>query len=354
MNEGFEDDRPSIPPPGALVGGKYRLDRLLGHGGMGVVYSATHTLLDVPVAVKVLTATGSNTIRRFMNEARAAARIQSEHVTRVSDFGTTDSGQPFMVMELLEGEDLDDMLKRRKVLPIEEAVDYVVQALAGMSEAHALGIVPRDLKPKNLFLTWRAGRPRVKVLDFGISKDLGEDSSISTAGNVLGSPVYMAPEQLRGGKVDARTDLWAAGVLLYQLTTGARPFGEGERSVFASVLEDEPPPLRSVRPDVPEAFEAVVMKCLHKKPDERWSTAAELVDALAPFLSEDGKATLAALRASVPSLRPLPTLEEAEASSRPPAPAAPSTPPRRALLVIAIVAGVLACGAIALAWAIAR
>ena len=231
---------------------------------------------------------------RFVREARAAVAIQSEHVARVLDVGTLETGAPYMVMEHLAGEDLGKLIKARGPLPIDVAVDFVLQAGEAIAEAHALGIIHRDLKPGNLFLTRRPdGSPLVKVLDFGLStaaSALGpgpSEASLTATGFVMGSVFYMSREQFRGLKhAGARADLWALGVILYELIAGRRPFeGDSFGAVCASVIADAPAPLRAHRPDVPPGLDAVILGCLQKDPERRVQTVAELARGLAPFAS---------------------------------------------------------------------
>ncbi len=283
-----------MPQLGDVIADKYRLEKVAGEGGMGVVYVAEHLVLGQRVAVKILlpdAATSESTVERFSREARTAARVNSEHVARVLDAGSTANGAPFLVMEFLDGCDLEELLKLQKTLPANEAVDYAVQALEGLAHAHAANIVHRDLKPANLFLSVRPdGSNVIKVLDFGISKSLNgkpEDKKL-TGHHVLGSPVYMSPEQLRNApNIDGRADIWSVGVVLYELITGAPPFdGEGVGEIFARILESDPVPLVEKDPSIPKALSDVVLRCLRRDPDERWMTVGELARALAPFASE--------------------------------------------------------------------
>ncbi len=278
---------------GDVLAGKYRVERVLGKGGMGFVVAAIHTQLQERVAVKFLMpelCQQEEPIARFLREARAAVRIRSEHVARVLDVGVLDDGAPYMVMEYLDGHDLSAELDRRMQLGVPEAIDYVLQACEAIAEAHARGIVHRDLKPANLFLTRRPdGSPLVKVLDFGISKAIVSEAeapaSLTATQSLLGSPHYMSPEQVRKPKlVDARTDIWSLGVILYELLTGSLPFSaENAMSVLAAVVSDPTPRLRETRPDIPEGVEAVVFRCLSKEPAQRFADVAEFADALAPF-----------------------------------------------------------------------
>lgn len=286
--------------PGSVVAGKFRIERVLGEGGMGIVLAAHHLHLGRLVAIKLLKPEAlahATIVARFANEARSASRIQSEHVARVLDVGALDSGEPYMVMEYLEGADLSKVVRQRGPLPIEEAVDYLLQACEALAEAHVAGIVHRDMKPANLYLTRRAdGSTCIKVLDFGISKasltgDQPSDQHLTQTSSVLGTPGYMAPEQLRSSKhVDARTDLWALGVILHELLTGRLAFqGSTVPEVYAAILASPPEALRSVRPDAPPQLEAVILRCLEKDASRRFANAGEFAMALVPFASATGR-----------------------------------------------------------------
>jgi serine/threonine-protein kinase len=300
----------TLPSPGDLIVGKYRIERLIGRGGMGAVFAAQHELLNQRVALKLLLgelADSKEASVRFLNEARAAAQIQGEHVARVLDIGQLPTGAPFMVLEYLEGADLAAVLHQRGPLPVVEVADYALQALDALAQAHAAGIVHRDLKPANLFLTRRHdGTSLVKVLDFGISKNLasaGPQGMTSTRA-VLGSPEYMSPEQLRTPReVDARTDLWSFGVILYELLTGHMPFtGESLAELFVQILERVPPPVRTLRPDIPLGLEMVISRCMTRDPNGRYANVSELAAELMFFASEQTRA-LALARGSAPGLR---------------------------------------------------
>jgi predicted Ser/Thr protein kinase len=278
---------------GQILAGKFRIERVLGQGGMGVVVAATHIQLDERVALKFLLpeALGNpEAVARFAREARAAVKIKSEHVARVSDVGTLESGSPYMVMEYLEGRDLADWVRHSGAMRIPDAVEFVLQACEAIAEAHALGIVHRDLKPANLFVTQRVdGSPCIKVLDFGISKlttpGSNSDMGMTRTSAVMGSPLYMSPEQMSSTRnVDARTDIWALGIILYEVLTGRVPFeAETMPQLCGMILQDPPRPLRALRQDVPEALERVVLRCLQKNRDARFANVAELAAALAPF-----------------------------------------------------------------------
>jgi serine/threonine-protein kinase len=297
-----DDELPeNAPQPGDVLAGKYRVESVLGVGGMGMVLLVRHIDLGQQMAIKVMmpgVIHDDQAAARFVREARAAAAIQSEHVVRIFDVGTFDSGLPYMVMELLRGQDLSQVLAHELRLPFETAVDYVLQASHAIAEAHARGIVHRDLKPSNLFVTTRSdGTPLVKVLDFGISKALNPDVDAPTSGNltatsaILGSPLYMSPEQVRNAKhVDARTDIWALGVILHELLTGAPAFSADTLpGICAAITADDPPPLTSMREDAPAELEAVLTKCLEKNVAKRYQTTRELMAALRPFASAAGR-----------------------------------------------------------------
>jgi serine/threonine protein kinase len=283
---------------GDVLAGKYRVDRILGVGGMGVVVAATHLQLDQKVALKFMLPDALRLpalLERFAREARAAVRLKSNHAARVLDVGTLDSGSPYMVMEYLEGSDLGSIIESRGALAVDAAVDFVLQACDAVAEAHSLGIVHRDLKPRNLFVTQRNdGRPLVKVLDFGIAKQMttsGTDLSLTRTTEVIGSPNYMSPEQLRASRaVDERSDIWALGVILYELLTGILPFNaESVTQLIAMVLSERPRPIREVRADVPDGLGRVIERCLEKEPAARFSSVAELAAALERFAPTESR-----------------------------------------------------------------
>jgi serine/threonine-protein kinase len=316
---------------GQVLAGKYRVERMLGAGGMGVVVAATHLELGQRVAMKFLLAEGMGSpeiAARFMREARAAARIRGEHVARVIDVGRLESGSPYIVMEYLEGLDLEQLVKKQ-VVSIEEAVDYLIQACDAMAEAHRLGIIHRDLKPANLFLAHGVdGQGVVKVLDFGISKsslDAAAGSLTSTSA-LVGSPLYMSPEQMRSSRnVDHRTDIWSLGAVLFELLARRPPYeGETVGELMARVLTDPLPSIRSFRADIPVGLEAVIARCLEKNPDARFANVAELSQALTPFAPQHSVMAVERVHRILGSVRPPPT------SSAPP-PSISSLPPPSAV-----------------------
>lgn len=283
-----------VPRVGAVVAGKYRIERKLGEGGMGLVVAASHLSLGGQVALKFLSRGDElkqDAVTRLTREAQSVARIKSDHVTRVLDMGTLDSGDPYIVMELLEGMDLHKFVRQNGPLTIADAAEFVLQAAEGVAEAHAIGIVHRDLKPANLFLSRKPdGSPFVRVLDFGIAKNTlakkeAGEMSLTVGDDVLGSPLYMSPEQIRNPKgVDPRADIWSFGAILYKLLTGRAAFDADNPSAsLAMIVMEDPTPIRRFRPDIPPQLEAVIHRCLEKKLDRRFQSVDEFACALLPF-----------------------------------------------------------------------
>jgi serine/threonine protein kinase len=301
---------------GAELGGKYRIARLLGVGGMGAVVEARHLQLGEPVAIKFLlprTVGRAHRSARFLREARAASRLKSAHVARVFDVDERADGTPYIVMEYLTGETLAARLAREEPTPVAQLVDELLEAGEAIAEAHSLGIVHRDLKPANLFLARGAGNVlAVKVLDFGILKHLGDAAAAddATTGEApIGSPPYMSPEQLtRASEVDHRTDIWSLGVCLYEGLTGSSPFaGSSFMQTCTQVLQSRPLPVSEVRADVTSELSAVVARCLMKDPAARFASVAELARALVPFGTERARRSLSVIDAiAAPRSEPLP------------------------------------------------
>jgi serine/threonine-protein kinase len=336
--------------PGDVLGGKYRVERLVGEGGMGQVLAATHLGLGQEVAIKIMLAekaTESDSVERFLREARAAVMLKSSHVARVFDVATTDTGLPYIVMELLDGKDLVTILLESGALPYADAVDVLVQVCDAVAEAHSLGIIHRDLKPENFFLSRRRdGTPHVKVLDFGISK-LGAESTttkgrrlVTQENTVLGSPTYMSPEQVKNSKrVDERSDIWSLGVSLYELLTASEPFGADTiPEIFVNVLTTTPATPDQVVAGIPPELSAIVMRCLEKEPSARFQNVGELANALARYgtgkvtsvaptwgekeRAPDSSSSLVS-RLSVPTPPPFQPMLIASSTTRMPQPATP-------------------------------
>ena len=268
-----------------MLVGKYRIESVLGRGGMGMVYRARHLALGDDVAIKVLrrdVSLDEETVMRFMREAQSAVKLKSEHVARIQDVGACEDGLPFIVMEFLQGADLGQMVDTHGAMSIPVAVDLVLQACDAIVEAHSLGIVHRDVKPSNLFVSFRPDQSAiVKVLDFGISKSAnGSDMSLTQTQSMLGTPAYMSPEQMRSARsVDARTDIWSLGTVLYELVEARRPFEAESFSEMCVMVAVDPPARMTLAADI----EPIIARCLAKKPTDRYPHVAELMRDLAPF-----------------------------------------------------------------------
>ncbi len=318
-----------------MLDGKYRIEHLLGEGGMGAVAKATHLLRRAPVALKfmspaVLSMQGA--VERFVNEGVAASQIDSDHVVKVFDVGRMPSGAPYLVMEYLDGLDLSQLLERDgPTLPVERAIHFTVQTLRALQTAHAAGIVHRDMKPSNCFVIVKDGEPDfVKLVDFGISKvrtaDDGQGAApaphLTKTNSALGTPLYMSPEQARSPRdVDHRTDLYSVGAMLYEMLTGRTPYtaesGEYTEILF-KIFTTEPEPLRNVRPDISDGLAAVVHRALVRDLDARFGSAIEMAEALAPYADERSTQVLVRMRTGRRSQTPGPlhSLVPADEGSR--------------------------------------
>jgi tRNA A-37 threonylcarbamoyl transferase component Bud32 len=287
---------------GTTLSGRYLVTRKVGQGGMGAVYEATHTLIGKRVAVKVLLekyAQREAIVARLKQEAQLASSVGNEHIIDITDFGTTEDGRTFVVMEFLEGESLAECLARETRLPEQRILKIVYQAASALAAAHAKGIVHRDIKPENLFLLRRKDQDFVKVVDFGISKSLrasGEEEEqprLTQTGMVLGTPLYMSPEQARGDdELDARVDIYALGVIMYETASGRVPFiGNNYLSVISQVLNETPKPLRDERPELSEEFEAIVMRAMAKDRSERYESATDMLVDVSALLDDPTRST---------------------------------------------------------------
>jgi serine/threonine protein kinase len=351
--------------PGDVLNGKYRVERVLGQGGMGVVLAAEHLELNERVALKLMlpeALASTEAVARFLTEARATVKIKGEHVARVLDVGKLDDGEPYIVMEYLEGTDLSALLDKSGPLSIKKAIDYLLQACEAIAEAHAIGIIHRDLKPSNLFLAQRPdGSARIKVLDFGISKIVPRGRSddpvalsMTRTRQALGTPYYMPPEQMESArKADMTSDIWSLGAILFELLTGSVPFDASTLSELRRKIRTEPAPeLRLHRKSAPQEIEEVIKRCLEKDPAKRYQNVAELSVALSPFAStrmlesvrricriidNAGLGTTVPLHALPPESEPAPdSLLETSAKAR------ADLPPRRARRIFAAGLGLLA------------
>jgi serine/threonine protein kinase len=342
------DDESGLPVrPGQVLDGKFRVERIVGEGAMGLVVEATHLDLDERVALKFLRREARerpDIVTRFAREARAAAKISSDHVARVYDVGGTEDGSPFIVMEFLEGMDLEVVLGKHGPLPISDVAEHVIQACEGLTAAHAIGIVHRDIKPANLFRVERAGILDVKLVDFGISKaaitgtGTFDDIDLASADTtqIMGSPHYMSPEQIRSTKdVDGRADLWSLGVVLFELLTGTTPFTATDvTGIIAQVLHEPHRSVCSVRPDVPQGLQAVIDQCLEKDPSKRYQSAADLAVALLPFAPKRARAVVE--RATARRTR---ASGQVAVDSLPPPPSTPvAVPPSPSIVTSTVVA----------------
>ena len=339
------DSEPPVNAPGSRIAGKYRVVRLLARGGMGTVLLVEHELLRQPAAIKLLQprAPSPDATERFLREARAAAMLRSDHVVRVFDVGTLEDGTPYLLMEYLEGHDLAAELSQQGRVPLADAVDYLLQAIEAVAEAHDVGVIHRDLKPGNLFLTRKpSGARSLKVLDFGISKvvpGVGRipAAAMTTDETLLGSPAYMSPEQIKTPRdVDARTDVWSLGVVLHEMITGRPAFaGETVWAMLSRILTDDVPPPSTLAAELPAALDEVLKRCLARDRAARYPSVLALREALLPFAGAPGPI---AAPPSSSAAEPTPeavvlagreTLDEAE----------PPRPPERAVETADLVRG---------------
>ena len=287
----------ALPEIGQTLSGKYQLTRLLGEGGMAFVFEAQHQKLQQRVAIKILTpefVRDAELVARFEREARSVAALRTRHVVRVIDVDQTEHEVPYIVMEFLEGQDLDAELNERRALPLGEAIDYVLQACAAMLEAHQMGIVHRDLKPANLYLANDGGDRVVKVLDFGISKVVGAANKLTAAGAVLGTVLYMSPEQVKASAdVDPQTDIFSPGVILYELIAGRAPWEGNSQQIATQIVSRDAPDIKTLAP-VPDKVAHVIATMMKREKSARYSNVREVIAALAPFAPPGSVGALAA------------------------------------------------------------
>jgi tRNA A-37 threonylcarbamoyl transferase component Bud32 len=317
---------------GNVLLGKYRVDEVLGSGGMGKVLRAWHVYLQQPVAIKMLlqhVLEDRATVERFLREAQATSKLRSEHIARVTDVSSLPDGTPMLVMEYLDGSDLNQILRAHGPQAPSIVVDLMLQACEGIAEAHAIGIVHRDIKPSNFFVTRRIdGTQLLKILDFGISKaPVTNNMELTGTQTVVGTPTYMAPEQMKNARsADARSDIWSMGVVLYQLMEGRPPYVGQSYAELVLKVGTEPVPPMSVK--VPAGLYETILRCLEKEPNKRVQSVAELAKMIAPFASDpiggafaaDRVARIVAARMSAPSMR-----SRTDGGSPFPAPLSPSS-----------------------------
>jgi serine/threonine protein kinase len=335
-------DPPTMPVNiGDVLASKYRVERRLGAGAMGIVVAARHIGLGKLMAIKLMNPAYSHdpkSLARFEREARAAASLESEHAARINDFGKLENGMPYIVMEYLVGKDLYTHIEDRKQLnephPIDLAALYMLQACSAIADAHDAGIIHRDLKPANLFVTTKSnGAPSIKVLDFGLSTlgplDGAARANLTQTKDVMGTPYYMSPEQMSSTRdVDTRTDIWSLGVILYELVTGQRPFqGSALPVVFAAVLEKTPKPPSALRPDIPPELETIILRCLEKDPKQRMASVRDLMEELKVFAMADLPPTSHRPSDKPPAPRSSDRPPVNRQSDNPPVARAPSKPP---------------------------
>jgi serine/threonine-protein kinase len=308
---------------GATLAGRYQIVRRIGEGGMGAVYEAKHTLIGKRVAVKVLLEkflTKSDFVARLLQEARHASSIGHENIVDVTDFGTTDDGRSFVVMEFLDGEALSQLVMREAPLPVERSLRIARQVASALGAAHAKGIYHRDVKPENVYLVRRGDADFVKVVDFGISKavkqggqgDEGPESyRLTHTGLLLGTPLYMSPEQARGDEdLDHRVDVWALGVMMYECLTGEVPFrANNYLGIISQVLTHTAVPPSKLRPElgIPDAVEAVVMRAMEKDRSRRYSAMSDLERDLERLLAGDQNVGLPLVEAGAAAREPIAT-----------------------------------------------
>src|SRR5262252_8696312 len=281
-------ERTGDPLLGQTLAAKYRIDRLIKRGGMGAVYRGKHVLMDKTVAIKVLKpslAGDDAVVARFSREAKAASRISHPHAVSVTDFGESENGVVFLVMEYLDGQTLKEVIKSDGPMTLARTTEIIRQVAGALDAAHEQGVIHRDLKSDNIMLSKTNGGEWAKVLDFGIAKiqqSDARDADITAANLVIGTPQYMSPEQCsQSGKIDARSDIYSLGIILYEMLSAELPFsGDSPTVIMMKQVQDPPPSIRTIRPDVPETVSRIILQALAKQPDDRFQTAGALSEAL--------------------------------------------------------------------------
>jgi serine/threonine-protein kinase len=315
-------ERTGDPLVGQTLAGKYRIEKLIKRGGMGAVYEGKHVLMDKTVAIKVLhpaLALDDDVVRRFSREAKAASRISHPHAVSVTDFGESENGVVFLVMEYLNGRTLKEVIKSEGPMKLGRVVEIVRQVSGALDAAHEQGVVHRDLKSDNIMLSQTNGGDWAKVLDFGIAKiqeSGSRDADITAANLVIGTPQYMSPEQCsQSGPIDSRSDIYSLGIILFEMLSAELPFtGESPTVIMMKQVQDPPPSIRDIRPEVPATVAQIILKALAKQPADRFQTAGELSDALSKAAQAIAEPELAAVPATVPNVPVLPVDDADEAT----------------------------------------
>jgi serine/threonine protein kinase len=313
-------ERTGDPLLGQTLAGKYRIEKLIKRGGMGAVYEAKHVLIDKTVAVKVLhpaLALDDDVVRRFSREAKAASRISHPHAVSVTDFGESENGVVFLVMEYLDGRTLKEVVRSEGPMRLDRVVEIMRQVAGALDAAHEQGVVHRDLKSDNIMLSKTNGGEWAKVLDFGIAKIQQSDSrdlDITAANLVIGTPQYMSPEQCsQSGKIDARSDIYSLGIILYEMLAAELPFtGESPTVIMMKQVQDPPPSIRDIRPEVPETISRIILQALAKQPGDRFQTAGALSEALTQAARAVAEPEVAAVPATVANLPVPPLLDDVD------------------------------------------
>lgn len=351
LNEQF---MPRVQPSKTIIAGRYELLSLAGQGGMGAVYKARRLEIDKIVAIKVLLPEmleDERMRKRFQQEARAAAALNHAHLTSVYDFGQTDDGAPFLVMEYIEGTTVAQLLKSKGQIEAARAASIIIQVADALAYAHKQGVIHRDIKPSNVMLLAGQRDDFATVLDFGIARiECGEDESgrLTQTGEVFGSPSYMSPEQCMGRHLDGRSDIFSLGCTFYEMLTGIVPAkGANAIQTIAKILNEPPLPLKAARPDLsfPPELERILSRCLAKDPEDRYGTATELADDLMAIYQNAGSG-------SSPSPRPLPSAPAKQAAPplQPIQPPAPIQYSRPVIALALLCLAVLTCSALWLCW----